>query len=118
MGREVVRCEGKAVGLAFCMGDGRFPINRRGVDGEVVNRHGLARREQTVDGGPSADDLEKFGGVTRTCPSCGKDVFDDATTCYHCGADMDVPRHARLPKTWMVVTVLVLIAVTIFWLTR
>lgn len=101
------------------MADGRFPIQRRGVDGEVVNRRGgLARRENVVDGGPSADDLEKFGGVTRTCPECGKDVFDDAVTCYHCGADLDLPRHARLPKTWAVVTVLVLIAVIAFLVIR
>jgi len=101
------------------MADGRFPIKRRGVDGEVVDRRGgLARREPTVDGGPSADDLEKFGGVTRRCPSCGKDVFDDATTCYHCGADMDVPREARLPKTWVVVTVLAVIAALVLFLIR
>lgn len=70
------------------------------------------------DDGPSPDDLERFGGVTRTCPSCGKEVFDDATVCYHCGADMDVPRHARLPKVWVVVTVLLCLAALVFFLTR
>ena len=101
------------------MGDGRFPIKRRGVDGDVVNRRGqLARRESQVDGGPSADDLEKFGGVTRTCPSCGKEVYDDAMTCYHCGADMETPRHLQLPKVWMIVAVLLLIGVLVFIVTR
>jgi uncharacterized protein (DUF983 family) len=101
------------------MADGRFPIQRRGVDGEVVDRRGgLARREQTIDGGPSADDLEKFGGVTRTCPSCGKEVFDDASQCYHCGHALDGADHVKLPKTWVIVTVLAVIAAMVFFIIR
>lgn len=34
---------------------------------------------------PSEEDIERFSGVTRTCPSCKKEVFDDAELCYHCG---------------------------------
>jgi uncharacterized protein (DUF983 family) len=100
------------------MGDGRFPIKRRGIDGEIVNPRPLARRQNPRDEGPSPDDLERFGGVTRTCPSCGKEVYDDATTCYHCGADMDIPRHARLPKVWVIVVVLALVAAMVFIFTR
>jgi predicted nucleic acid-binding Zn ribbon protein len=100
------------------MGDGRYPIKRRGVDGEVVNVRPLVRRQDPRDEGPSADDLEKFGGVTRTCTSCGKEVYDDATTCYHCGANMEAPRHAQLPKVWVVVVVLLLVATLVFIFTR
>lgn len=71
-----------------------------------------------MDGGPSADDIERFSGVTRTCPACGKEVFDDAVTCYHCGADMERSREAGLPKVWVVVTVLVLLGALVFFLTR
>lgn len=100
------------------MGDGRFPIRRRGVDGEVVRSQPPVPRADERDDGPSADDLEKFGGVTRSCPSCGKDVYDDAVSCYHCGADMETPRHAQMPKVWIVVVVLLLIGGLVYVFTR
>ncbi|MFT3683392.1 MAG: zinc ribbon domain-containing protein [Phycisphaerales bacterium] len=100
------------------MAERHLPIKRVTTNGEVVNRRALAVRDTGRDEGPSAADLEKFGGVTRTCPECGKEVFDDTSTCYHCGADLDAPRHARLPKTWVVVTVLAVIAAMIFFLIR
>lgn len=101
------------------MGDGRFPIKRQGVEGELTRAKPVTRQTRSqIDGGPSEDDLERFGGVTRTCPSCGKEVYDDAALCYHCGEAMEQDRTAKLPKVWMVVTVIVLIAVIVFFVTR
>ncbi len=41
--------------------------------------------DDDLDEGPSDADLERFGGVTRTCPECGTEVFDDAEVCWSCG---------------------------------
>ena len=37
------------------------------------------------DDEPSEADLEQFGGVTRTCPECGTECYDDAEVCWKCG---------------------------------
>ncbi|HYD01239.1 MAG TPA: zinc-ribbon domain-containing protein [Phycisphaerales bacterium] len=100
------------------MGDGRFPLKRRGVEGEVFNGRQLARRAPQRDDGPSPEDLERFGGVTRTCPACGKEVYDDASQCYHCGHALDGADRQQLPKVWVVVVVLILIASIAFFVTR
>lgn len=100
------------------MAEPRLPIKRSVVNGEVVTRRGLARREPGGDEGPSPEDLERFGGVTRTCPACGKEVYDDASQCYHCGHAMDGADRVEVPKVWIVVTVLVVIAAIVFFLTR
>jgi len=39
--------------------------------------------------GPSAADLERFGGDEADCPACGASVYHDMTMCPACGADMD-----------------------------
>lgn len=38
-----------------------------------------------LDEHPSEEDIARFSDVTRTCPECKKDVFDDSAVCYHCG---------------------------------
>ncbi len=43
--------------------------------------HGPVRDDE----GPLEQDIERFSDVTRPCPACKKDVFDDAEVCYHCG---------------------------------
>lgn len=92
------------------MSERRFPIKRRGVGGEVAHRPAVTRRDHSVvDGGPSEEDLERFGGVTRRCQACGKDVYDDAAVCYHCGHAMDGADRDRRSPTWIVVTVLALL---------
>ncbi|GMV24343.1 MAG: hypothetical protein AMXMBFR58_03740 [Phycisphaerae bacterium] len=61
-----------------------------------------------VDEGPQDADLERFGGETRPCPSCGADVYDEVEWCHKCGhvfsqADHKVPR-------WVLVTAVTLVA--------
>lgn len=38
--------------------------------------------------GPSAADLERFGGEFITCPNCGHEAYDQADTCDRCGRDL------------------------------
>ena len=100
---------------------------RRGNDGGAAGRGGGLRRapisgdieprrrvvdDDADDHGPSVEDLERFSGVTRTCASCGKEVFDDAEECYHCGGPV-AGESSRLPRAWVVVIVaLVVLSLT------
>ncbi len=83
------------------------------LEGEVVGRaraRGVARREQVeFDEGPTPADIERFSDVTRTCPECKKEVFDDAEVCYHCGHVFGRADQKGLPK-WVVATVCVVLA--------
>ena len=83
--------------------------------GDVVGRVG--RRNHEIDEGPTPDDLERFGGVTRPCPSCGKDVYDDAMMCAHCGASMEEDKLSRGGKgrgTMFVLVVVSLVVLILF----
>jgi hypothetical protein len=58
--------------------------------------------------GPSADDLERFGGDDDPCPACGRAVYHDMAACPHCGADLDGAASARVGRipawgVWVVV---------------
>ncbi len=37
---------------------------------------------------PSDSDLDRFGGDGVRCPSCGSEVYFDATQCHTCGLVM------------------------------
>ena len=52
--------------------------------GDVVPARQRPEREE-IDEGPSEEDLARLDGLTRTCPACGQEVFDDTDVCYHCG---------------------------------
>lgn len=47
--------------------------------------------------GPSAEDLDRFGGETRTCPHCASEVWDQAVRCHVCGEEIDRPPHDATP---------------------
>ncbi len=72
---------------------------------------GRPRLHRAPDENPSEDDIQRFGDITRVCPECKKEVFDDAAVCYHCGHAFErtMAGSSRGPK-WMIVTILVLIA--------
>ena len=65
------------------------------------------------DEGPSEADIERFSGVTKNCPSCRTELYDDAQVCWKCG--MALAGEAS-PKSWPVWVVLVLVAVIVFGL--
>ena len=67
--------------------------------------------------GPSADDLERFSGEHRACPSCGSEVYDEATICPVCRTPVDTGHDGGLKLGLIVVVGLILIAfvlVTVF----
>lgn len=46
------------------------------------------RRDEDYDidpEGPSAEDLDRFGGDTVRCRECGEEVWDDSAICPRCG---------------------------------
>jgi len=55
--------------------------------------------------GPSQADIARFSNVTRTCPACKKEVFDDVDVCYHCGEAIQATTRAQggMP-TWAMIT--------------
>lgn len=90
----------------------RGGLRRAPVSGDVVGRGGTGEHEfdeDPTDDGPTAADIERFSSVTRRCPSCAKDVFDDAEVCYHCGEPM-LSVKSTGPPMWVVITAIVVLA--------
>lgn len=77
------------------------------------------RRGQDIpDEGPSERDLEAFGGVTRNCPECSEELYDDVEICPHCGHVLG-ERKDKAPPTMVIIVVFVmLLAIVLFWVIR
>lgn len=98
-------------------GRGRGAIRRAPVSGDVVGRRSRpGPYDDEDDDGPSAADIERFGDVTRRCPECGKDVFDESAICYHCGHAFERGQVAGSGRSrlWVVATVVVLVGIFVF----
>lgn len=82
----------------------RGAIRRPPRSGEVVRRGEAQRNPATMhhDEGPSEADLEQFGDATRKCPECGREVYDEAELCPHCGHAFS--GEPKGPPVWVVVT--------------
>jgi len=78
----------------------------------------MARRRTNTptDDDPTEADLEKFGGVTRPCPECRTELYDDAEVCWKCGHVLSSAPKA--PKMVWVVAAIVLLAVFVLALGR
>ena len=57
--------------------------------------------------GPSEADLERFGGDTASCPSCGAEVWDGATICPGCGMIADEISGGRGRGAWVTIGLIV-----------
>lgn len=68
----------------------------------------MAGRRGHLDEGPSAEDLERFGGETIRCRRCGAEVYDEAEWCHRCG-EVFGEGERRLPR-WAVVAGIVALA--------
>jgi hypothetical protein len=83
------------------------------ISGPVVNRCcGKNLGPVRADEGPSDDDLQRFAGVTRECPQCGTDLYDQARECWQCG---HVLESARSMPWWAIAAALVAAAAFIAW---
>lgn len=97
--------------------DAKHQLKLRGVDGEVVStgtqRHRTRKLgnddEDEISDLPQRADMERFSAVTRTCPECKKEVFDDVAACYHCGAYLDTSAQRKGPPAWVLITAGVII---------
>lgn len=43
-------------------------------------------RPGDLDEDPQPADLERFSGVTMTCPACGAELYDDVAVCWQCAS--------------------------------
>ncbi len=66
------------------------------------------------DEGPSQADIEQFGGDSRPCPHCGADVYDDAEWCHKCGKVLGGSDERKLPKPWVIATIVIVVLITMF----
>ena len=74
----------------------------------------MARRRtpREHDDGPSEADLERFGGVTRACPECATEVYDDAEVCWKCGRVFVGGDQKPSRAAWWVIGVIALLVVS------
>jgi hypothetical protein len=72
--------------------------------------------DDEIDEGPSEADLEKFGGVTRPCPECGTELYDDAEICWKCGHA--ISGESKGLPIWVIVASVVALAGMLFFLIR
>jgi hypothetical protein len=95
----------------------RRALRRAPATGDVVRGRS---RPDADDDGPLAQDLERFGGETKTCPECKKEVYDDTAVCYHCGwaFEGEAAGAPAKPKKSVIIVVSLVIAAFLFWLLR
>ena len=77
---------------------------------------GPPRDPDDLDEGPSEADLEQFGGVTRPCPECKTELYDDAAVCWKCGHALS-SEPKGLP-VWVMVTAAVVLIGFLFVMFR
>ncbi|HYE63696.1 MAG TPA: hypothetical protein VD997_17020 [Phycisphaerales bacterium] len=61
----------------------------------------MPRHDDELDEDPSPEDLERFGGATRTCPECRTELYDDSEVCWKCGHH--ISNRPKEPKTWVII---------------
>lgn len=64
------------------------------------------------DLGPTPDDIRRFSDVTRKCPNCGQETFDDALQCHQCGHAFGdgSPESQPVSKVVIVVALIIIFA--------
>ena len=70
------------------------------------------------DGDPDGDGSDD-DPTTITCPSCGREIFDDTPRCPACGHFiLDEERRSGGRPWWITVTAVVCLAVALWWILR
>jgi hypothetical protein len=96
------------------MRERRLAKRRKAVAGDVVPS--IRRDPDEVDEGPSDEDIERFGGVTQTCPECGTELYDDVGVCWNCGTPVGIGRRKAGTGSWVAVVVaLILISFILYF---
>jgi hypothetical protein len=96
------------------MRERRLAKRRKAVAGDVVPS--VRRGDDEIDEGPSEADLERFGGVTQTCPECGTELYDDVGVCWNCGTPVGIGRRKSRGGPWAAIVVaLILIAFILYF---
>lgn len=63
--------------------------------------------------GPSAADLDRFGGELSTCEHCGAEIYDQAPVCPVCGLNTGEPE--RTLSLWVVLLTCVCIVLLLLF---
>lgn len=63
--------------------------------------------------GISEEDMERFSGVTRECPECRTEVYDEAELCHSCGHHFTAGDSSKGLPTWAVVALVVVVGVAV-----
>ena len=75
------------------------------------------RPSDGTDEGPSAEDIAAFSDVTRPCPKCKADLYDDVVVCWKCGYTLGSSGDTKGPPLWaVVVSIVLLAAIVVFWI--
>lgn len=68
------------------------------------------------DEGPSEEDIRAFSGVTRDCPACKSQLYDDAEVCWKCGHALSGAATGK--PAWIVILAVLVVATLLFVILR
>ncbi|MCC6661992.1 MAG: hypothetical protein IT437_14040 [Phycisphaerales bacterium] len=103
--------------------DQAITLRARAVRGQVEHYQPRVQRSE-FDEFPSAEDIERFSGVTVTCGACGAVLHDDVAVCWQCGRAVTIdgaesgvpgPRRSRWLTTLTLILVVAMVATLIAW---
>ena len=81
----------------------------------MANRARPTSPDET-DEGPSDEDIAAFSGVTRACPECKTELYDDTELCWNCGHALS-SAPARKPA-WVILLAVLVLVIFLFALIR
>ena len=64
--------------------------------------------------GPSADDLDTFGGEMSPCAHCGREFYDQSSQCPYCGNLTTEPEQKL--SLWVVLIALALVVMLVMFM--
>ncbi|MBK9188444.1 MAG: hypothetical protein IPM33_05750 [Phycisphaerales bacterium] len=73
----------------------------------------MTRHDDEIDEGPTPEDVARFDSVTRTCPGCKEEVYDDTAVCWQCGRALDAEGDAKTPMWIYVAATIAMAAIVI-----
>jgi predicted nucleic acid-binding Zn ribbon protein len=71
--------------------------------------------DETEDPDESDQDSDDDVSATVPCPNCGRDVYEDADQCPHCG-EYITPSASPGRPTWLIIAAILALLGVLFWL--